>query len=428
MTNTKTSSGSAAQTNTPPAPTHTMVVHGQDVFENAYLDDLMKRLPTALAGYVDLRSDTVTRPTALMRKAMNLVEVDDSEYGDPITQYLEKMAAEMLGMEAALFMPSGLMTNQVAILTHTKRGENIIIGQRSHISLHERSAFAIIAAVAARHVASLDDTISGEAVHEAYREATLYDSEATLLCLETPLINGKVVSLDVLGSGYKAAKELGLAVHLDGTRVFNAAVALGVDVKEITQFCDTVMFCLSKGLGAPVGSILCGPKEFIEKARLNRKLLGGGMRQVGIYAAAGIVALDTMVERLSVDHANAKHFATSLANMNATGHKSFEVDEDNVDANLVFFKISDKQFCHQTFVDYLFKNKVRILPRSLRNGEKYRIVMHHNVSKEDIDYALGIIEMGYYHVIQHKCACICTQSCTSALASEHDKLQQKRVA
>jgi threonine aldolase len=195
------------------------------------------------------------------------------------------------------------------------------------------------------------------------------------------------VPLETLESAHNAAKELGLAVHLDGARLFNAAVALNVDAKEITKFCDSVMFCLSKGLGAPVGSILCGSKEFIEKARLNRKLLGGGMRQIGIYAVAGIVALETMVERLYEDHENAKHFATSVAAI-----PFIKVDEKNVDANLVFFKITKENFDHQAFVDYLFDNKVRILPRSPRNGDKYRIVMHHNVSREGVDHTLRVIK------------------------------------
>ena len=337
--------------------------------------------------FIDLRSDTVTGPTDEMRKAMATAIVGDDVYeDDPTVLKLEKMSAEITGHEAALFTPSGTMANQLAIMAHTRRGDEIILGQNSHIVAHEVGGAAVLSSVSYRIVNNPDDTISGQDIHNAVRESDIHYPDTGLVCLENALSNGTVVPLAKMQEAYNAAKEHNLPVHLDGARLFNAAVYLNVAPKEITKYCTSAMFCLSKGLCSPVGSMLTGSAAFIAKARKYRKLLGGGMRQVGILAASGIISLEKMTKRLHIDHDNATYLAKALAEI-----PHITLDLNAVHINVVFFKIT-KDIDHQAFVNHLFENKVRILPRSPRNGNKYRIVMHHDINRDGVDHALKVIK------------------------------------
>ena len=288
-------------------------------------------------NYIDLRSDSVTQPTQEMRDAMYTAPVGDDVYGDdPTVKNLEQLCARKVGKEAGLFVASGTMGNQLAVMTHTARGDEIIISSGSHIVVHEVGAAAVLAGVMLRVVECKDDILTPEIIERTVRPSdTGFMAHTSLVCMENALTNGKVMSLEQMKAVYDTSKKHNLPVHLDGARLFNASVALGVDAKELTQYCDSVMVCLSKGLCAPVGSVLCGSKEFIEKARRNRQLLGGGMRQAGFVAACGIIALEKMVDRLRDDHENAKYMAHRLNKI-----KGVNVLMDNVDVNMVFFKLT----------------------------------------------------------------------------------------
>ncbi|HBD65179.1 MAG TPA: threonine aldolase, partial [Clostridiales bacterium] len=264
--------------------------------------------------YIDLRSDTVTMPTDEMRQAIANAEVGDDVYGDdPTINKLEKLAAEKVGKEAALFVPSGTFGNQLAILTHTRRGQEIIVGVNNHIVLHEVGASAVIAGVQLRTLETKNGTMNPADVENAIRVDDIHEPETGLICVEEAHGCGAVVPLSALNEIKKIGEKHGIPVHMDGARIFNAAVSLGVDVKEVAACCDTLMFCLSKGLAAPAGSMVAGSKAFIDRARKYRKLMGGGMRQVGLLAAAGIIALEKMTERLGEDHENAKYMAERLS-------------------------------------------------------------------------------------------------------------------
>lgn len=243
--------------------------------------------------FIDLRSDTVTQPTLEMREAMYKAAVGDDVYeDDPTIKKLEELAAEKVGKEAALFVVSGTMANQVAIMTHTKFGDEIIVGANSHIVQHEVGAAARLSGVSYAIVDNEDNRIYKKDVLDKIRTEDIHYPETGLLCLENALSDGTVLSLEEMKELYQTASERNIPVHLDGARLFNAALYLGVDPKEICKYTDSVMFCLSKGLASPVGSVLCGSKDFIKKARKMRKLLGGGMRQAGVLAACGIVSLE----------------------------------------------------------------------------------------------------------------------------------------
>ncbi|MCL2405261.1 MAG: low-specificity L-threonine aldolase [Defluviitaleaceae bacterium] len=334
---------------------------------------------------IDLRSDTVTQPTQEMRNAMVTAIVGDDVYeDDPTTIKLEEMSAKITGHEAALFTPSGTMANQLAIMTHTKRGDEIILGHNSHIVAHEVGGAAVLSNVSYRIVANQDDTISGQDIRQAVRSSNIHYPNTGLVCLENALSNGTVVSLQKMQEAYAAAKEHNLPVHLDGARLFNAAAYLNVEPKEIAKHCDSLMFCLSKGLCAPIGSMLCGSATFINKARKYRKLLGGGMRQVGILAACGIISLETMTKRLHIDHSNAMYMAQSLAKT-----PSITVDLDRVHINILFFKITQPNFEHDAFAHHLSEKGIKI--NTADAGGVYRFVLHNDISQDDIDYTLDAI-------------------------------------
>lgn len=335
--------------------------------------------------YIDFRSDTVTMPTKEMRIAMAEAIVGDDVYGDdPTASELEKLAAELVGKEAAMFVPSGTMGNQLAVMTHTRRGDEIIVEKNCHIVMHEVGATAVISGVNMRTITGIDGVMNPEDVKAAIREEDIHQPETTLICMENALSNGRVVPLDVMKDIYNIAKKHKLSVHLDGARLFNAAVYLGVEAKTIAAYTDSVMFCLSKGLCSPVGSILAGSKAFIDKARKNRKLLGGGMRQIGILAAAGIISLKDMTKRLHIDHENAKYLANRLLEL-----PGIKLDIEGIHINMVFFTIENLKMSDSEFIERLFQKGIKA--HGIENGE-YRFVISNDVAKEDIDYTINCLK------------------------------------
>ena len=330
---------------------------------------------------IDLRSDTVTHPTDEMRSAMASAVVGDDVYGDdPTVIQLEELAAKMLGKEAALFMPSGTMANQVALMTFTKRGDEIILGKRSHIAAYEAGAAAVLSGVNYWLVDNDDDSISGDDVHLAVRGKDVHFPDTGLLCLENALGSGRVVPLNKMKEAYDAAKHHDIPVFLDSARLFNAAAFLNVEACEIAKYCDALMFCLSKGLCAPAGSLLVGTKEFISRARRYRKMLGGGMRQAGVLASAGLIALNTMTKRLHIDHKNAKHLAQELDKI-----PGITVRHDQLDINLIFFSINKENFNHATLPAKMMEHGIKI--NGVSSG-LYRFATHNDVSKDDIEFVL----------------------------------------
>ncbi len=285
---------------------------------------------------IDLRSDTVTLPTDAMRKAVFEAEVGDDVYGeDPTVNRLQELAADMVGKEAALLVPSGTMGNQIAVLTHCRPGTEVILEADSHIYYYEAAAASVFAGVQPRPLPGKRGSLPAELVEWAIRQDDIHLPPTSLICMENThnRAGGTVVPLEDMEAVYDVACRHDLPVHLDGARIFNASIASGVAVKEFTACTTSVQFCLSKGLGAPVGSIIAGSLDFIDEARRWRKRLGGGMRQAGIFAAAGVVALETMVERLAEDHANARLLADGLAAM-----KGIVFNPDDVETNIVIVK------------------------------------------------------------------------------------------
>ena len=337
-------------------------------------------------NYIDLRSDSVTQPTQEMRDAMYTASVGDDVYGDdPTVKNLEQLCARKVGKEAGLFVASGTMGNQLAVMTHTARGDEIIISSGSHIVVHEVGAAAVLAGVMLRVVECKDDILTPEIIERTVRPSgDGFMAHTSLVCMENALTNGKVMSLEQMKDVYETSKKHNLPVHLDGARLFNAAVALGVDAKELTQYCDSVMVCLSKGLCAPVGSVLCGSKEFIEKARRNRQLLGGGMRQAGFVAACGIIALEKMVDRLRDDHDNAKYMAQRLNKI-----KGVNVLMDNVDVNMVFFKLDKpKEFIH-ALPGKMLEHGIKMAGEE---GGLLRFITNNDFSRSDVIRVCDIFE------------------------------------
>lgn len=335
--------------------------------------------------YIDFRSDTVTVPTEEMRKAMAEAVVGDDVYGDdPTVIELEALAAQMVGKEAAMFVPSGTMGNQLAVMTHTRRGDEIIVEENCHIVVHEVGAVAVISGVNLKTVKGINGVMQPEDVEAAIREEDLHHPDTTLICMENALSNGTVVSLEAMKKIYDVAKKYNLPVHLDGARLFNAATYLKVEAMDIAAYTDTLMFCLSKGLCAPIGSILAGSKSFIAKAKKNRKLLGGGMRQAGILAAAGLIALRDMSKRLHVDHDNAQYLAEKLA-----GLPGVKVDKENIHINMVFFTIENLKMSDAEFTERLYQKGIKA--NGAYKGE-LRFVTNNDVSREDIDYAVKCIK------------------------------------
>ncbi len=329
---------------------------------------------------IDLRSDTVTKPTPGMRRAMAEAEVGDDVYGeDPTVNRLQERAAELLGFEAALFVPSGTMGNQGAIAVHTRPGQEVILEAQSHIYNVEMATMARFSGVQPRVLVGDRGVITAEQVRAAIRPKLYYLAHTGLVCLENThnAAGGRIFPLSVAREILEVAHAHGIPVHLDGARIFNAAVALGLPASELARGFDSVMFCLSKGLGAPVGSMLCGSREFIEEARRVRKALGGGMRQAGILAAAGLYALEHHIDRLSEDHENARILAEGLSEIPCLSVTPPET-------NIVLVEIRRGPTAAE-LAERLRKRGVLVAPAGAgTEARKLRLVTHLDVTRQDI--------------------------------------------
>ncbi|MBP7460741.1 MAG: low-specificity L-threonine aldolase [Candidatus Delongbacteria bacterium] len=339
--------------------------------------------------WIDFRSDTVTRPTPAMRQAMAEAEVgDDVLREDPTVNRLEELAASMMGKDAALLVPSGTFGNQVALLTHCRRGDEVILSETSHIIQHEVGAAAVIAGVQLRAIQTRAGYPVWDEINSRIRWTDdLHYPKTGLIELENALSNGDVMPLDEMETIHCHTREKGIPIHLDGARIFNAAVYLGVTPDRIARYADSVMFCLSKGLCAPIGSILVGSAAFIERARKNRKLMGGGMRQAGILAAAGLIAIQTMSQRLNEDHQHAKRLAQAL-----TDYPELDINPDQVKINMVFLRFKPQS---QAEIDREFQlvesmRRHRILTYPPENGW-IRLVTHHDITSQDMDRVIGLL-------------------------------------
>jgi len=337
--------------------------------------------------YIDLRSDTVTIPTQEMREAMYRAEVGDDVYGeDPTVNRLEEMAAEIMGKEAALFVTSGTQGNQVSVMTHTRPGDEIILEERSHIITYEVGGIGYLAGVQAKLIAGRKGVMDPDDIKKAIREKDIHYPRTSLICVENPhnRAGGTVIPLDILKRTYEVAKDHGIPVHMDGARIFNAATYLGVPVKEIARYADSVMFCLSKGLCAPVGSVLVGTREFIDRARKYRKMLGGGLRQAGILAAAGIIGIEKMSKRLKEDHDNARLLAEGLSSI-----PGIQIDMETVQTNIVICDLSELGISSGELSERLLKDGIKV-----NGGSSYtiRFVTHYGIEREDIEKTISAVE------------------------------------
>lgn len=335
--------------------------------------------------YVDLRSDTVTQPTPEMREAIYRAAVGDDVFSDdPTVQKLEALAADMFDKEAALFVTSGTQGNAVCMMTHTRRGDAIIVGRGCHITDHEAGAYAVLSGVSPCYAKTENGMLDPQSVKELIvDDSELQIARTGLICLENAYSDGRVGSLLNMRAIYQTARAKNVPVHLDGARLFNAAAVLGVSVRELTACCDTVMCCLSKGLCAPVGSVVAGSREFIQKARKNRKLLGGGMRQAGFLAAAGLLALQEMPARLPQDHENARYLADALAQI-----PCLQVARERVQINMVFFTADWNEAACAAFPLWLLEKGFKVTGRS--DGE-FRLVTNKDVSRADCTALAGAI-------------------------------------
>jgi len=339
----------------------------------------------SIEGIVDLRSDTVTHPTPRMREAMYRAEVGDDVFGeDPTVRRLEEMAAERMGKEAGLFVVSGTMGNLVSLLAQCGRGEEVILGDMSHTFLYECASPSALGGISLRPVSNLPDgTMDLDEVGAAIRPDDVHFPRTRLIALENThnRCGGAALPPDYFRRVRELADRYGLRVHLDGARIFNASVALGVDVREFTRHVDSVTFCLSKGLCAPVGSVVCGSKEFIREAKRARKALGGGIRQAGVLAAAGSVALEEMVDRLAEDHRRARMLAEGIAEI-----PGYTLDLEGVQTNMVYFDLEGKSH----------EDRMRVAERLRERGvligaypdAGFRAVTHYWIDDRDVERAL----------------------------------------
>jgi len=349
---------------------------------------------------IDLRSDTVTLPTPAMREAIYHAELGDDVFGeDPTTNRLEKLAAQRMGKEAALLVASGTMGNLVCLLTHCGRGDEVILGDQSHTFVYEAGGMSALGGIHPHTVANQPDgTMRLEDIEAAIRGDDVHFPRTRLICLENThnRCNGSALTPQYTAAIAALAKKRGLSVHLDGARIFNAAVALGVDVKELTRSVDSLSFCLSKSLSAPIGSVVCGSKKFITQARRIRKVLGGGMRQSGIIAAAGIIALEQMVDRISEDHKNARRLAEGITRI-----KGLSLDlaccrvlrreaqrQAKTQTNIVYFELTSERLTAENLVTGLTKKGIRLLSVGPR---RLRAVTHYGITAEDIDLTVAAL-------------------------------------
>ncbi len=332
---------------------------------------------------IDLRSDTVTKPTAEMRKVMAEAEVGDDVFGeDPTVNLLQEKVARILGKEDAIFVPSGTMANQLSIKAHTQPGDEVIIEETSHPFNFEGGAGAALSGVQFYCLKGVRGILDASQIEEAIRPDDHHYPVTRLICLENTHNRGggSIYPIEKMAEIYRLAKSRGLSVHLDGARLWNASVATGIKPCQYAEWADSVTVCLSKGLGAPIGSLVSGSKPFIQRVHRFRKMFGGGMRQVGIIAAAGIYALDHHMERLKEDHINAKRLALGLK-----GLKGISIDPDEVETNIVIFKLDHKRVNAYDIAETMKKEGILIHPIG---KDRIRLVTHLDVSSEDIDHAL----------------------------------------
>jgi len=333
---------------------------------------------------IDLRSDTVTLPTPEMREAIYHAELGDDVFGeDPTINRLEKMAAELVGKEAAMLVPSGTMANLVCVLTHCARGEEVILGAHSHMFLNEAGGMSALGGIHPHIIDNQPDgTMKLADIVAAIRGDNIHSPRTRLICLENThnRCNGSPLTAEYTDQVAALAQSHGLLVHLDGARIFNAAVALGVNVKELTRSVDSLIFCLSKGLSAPVGSMVCGSHQFVNEARRTRKVLGGGMRQAGIIAAAGIIALEQMVDRVAEDHINAQCLAEGISKIDG-----LSIDLSKVRTNIIYFNFVMDRLTADEFLTRLAKKGIKLLSTG---PSRFRMVTHYGISSKDIDATL----------------------------------------
>jgi threonine aldolase len=336
---------------------------------------------------IDLRSDTVTLPSDEMREAIYHAELGDDVFGeDPTVNRLEQMAAERVGQEAALLVVSGTMGNLVSILTHCGRGAEVILGDRCHTHLYEAGGISALGGIHPRTVSNQPDgTLRLEDIEAVIRPDNVHFPRTRLVCLENThnRCDGAALTAEYTAQVVDLAHRHNFAVHLDGARIFHAAVALDVDVRELTRGVDSLSFCLSKGLAAPVGSVVCGSKGFIAEARRTRKVLGGGMRQAGILAAAGIVALDKMIDRIREDHDNAAQLAKGIAQIDG-----LSIDLARVQTNIVYFEVASRKLSADDLVKRLGARGVRVLSVG---PARLRAVTHYGITSDDIDQAISVL-------------------------------------
>ena len=334
---------------------------------------------------IDLRSDTVTEPSPEMRRAMYDAEVgDDYYYDDPTVHALEERAAGLLHKEAAMLVLSGTMGNLISILAQTTRGDSVIVEETSHVFLNETGGLATLGGLTPRTVQGRHGYIEPEKLEAAIFPKSVLHPPTRMVCIENThnVAGGRCLSVARTKSLCGTAAKHGLAVHLDGARIFNAAVALGVPAHRLVEDVDSVTFCLTKGLACPVGSLILGGRDFISSARQARQMVGGGMRQAGVFAAAGLVALDSMIDRLAEDHANAQRLATLIADA------GLSIDPKNVETNMVFVDFAEGQIDPARFVSDLKDQGVLINPPK---GRWIRFVTHYGISAADIEFAGQLI-------------------------------------
>ena len=336
---------------------------------------------------VDLRSDTVTLPTAEMLEAMKTAPLGDDVYReDPTVNQLEELAAKKMGKEAALLTTSGTQANLVSTLSQTKRGEEVILEAEAHMYYYEVGAFSALGGLIPRLVKGHRGVLTPQDIESALRPPNIHFPPTSLVCIENThnRAGGTVWTPSQTKAVFDFAHVRGLKVHMDGARIFNAAVAQGIDVRELTQFVDSMMFCLSKGLSAPIGSMAVGDREFVDSARRYRKMLGGGMRQAGVIAAAGIVAIEKMVDRLKDDHANAQILAKGLMSIDG-----ISVDLSQVQTNIVVHDVSGLGIDGETWIAKLNESGVKA---GALEGSRVRMVTHRGIETDDIEYALEVMK------------------------------------
>lgn len=336
--------------------------------------------------FIDLRSDTVTLPTEEMLEAVKHAKLGDDVYGEDATvNQLQDMAAEKMGKEAALLVPSGTQANLISLMSNCKRGELVILESESHIYWYEVGGVSAIAGLLPWTIRAPNGVFEPQQIEAAIRPENIHYPKPCLLCVENThnRYGGKIVTPKQLEAISDVAKKQSLKVYMDGARIFNASVALNVDVKQFTKHADNLMFCLSKGLSCPVGSVIVGDEDFIKIARKTRKVLGGGMRQAGIIAAPGIIALEKMIDRLRIDHENAKLLGQKIAKING-----INIDLKNVQTNMVTFDLDTSIDCG-SFLLQLRENGILALEQA---KNRVRMVTHRGIEREDIERTAGAVE------------------------------------